>query len=42
MKRMKNVMLVLLCFLYFLCLSGCNYKDDDQVKKYVKKSTELM
>ncbi|MHA2918071.1 hypothetical protein [Bacillus cereus] len=34
MKRMKNVMLVLLCF---LCLSGCNYKDDDQVKKYVKK-----
>ena len=34
MKRMKNVMLVLLCF---LCLSGCNYKDDDQVKKYEKK-----
>ncbi|WP_336765766.1 hypothetical protein [Bacillus cereus] len=34
MKRMKNVMLLLLCF---LCLSGCNYKDDDQVKKYVKK-----
>ncbi|EJV64025.1 hypothetical protein IEO_02543 [Bacillus wiedmannii] len=34
MKRMKNVMLLLLCF---LCLSGCNYEDEDQVKKYVKK-----
>ncbi|MBZ4222646.1 hypothetical protein LAE98_11140 [Bacillus wiedmannii] len=34
MKRMKNVMLLVLCF---LCLSGCNYEDEDQVKKYVKK-----
>ncbi|PFB74875.1 hypothetical protein CN286_26280 [Bacillus anthracis] len=34
MKRMKNIMLLVFCF---LCLSGCNYKDDDQVKKYVKK-----
>ncbi|HFK1461395.1 MULTISPECIES: hypothetical protein [Bacillus cereus group] len=34
MKRMKNVMLLLLCF---LCVSGCNYEDEDQVKKYVKK-----
>lgn len=28
-------MLLLLCF---LCLSGCNYEDEDQVKKYVKKA----
>ncbi|HDX9610292.1 TPA: hypothetical protein ROY01_001294 [Bacillus toyonensis] len=34
MKRMKNIMLLVLCF---LCLSGCNYKDEDQVQKYVKK-----
>ena len=39
MKRMKNVMLVLLCF---LCLSGCNYKDDASGEKICEKSTELM
>ncbi|MGG2016446.1 hypothetical protein [Bacillus sp. S10(2024)] len=34
MKRMKNVMLLVVCFLF---LSGCNYKNEDQVKKYIKK-----
>ncbi|MEC2860696.1 hypothetical protein P9Z48_25400, partial [Bacillus cereus] len=34
MKRMKNVWLLVLCF---LCLSGCNYENEDQVKKYIKE-----
>ncbi|MDC2867253.1 hypothetical protein [Bacillus sp. BP-3] len=34
MKRMKNVMLLVVCFLF---LSGCNYENEDQVKKYIKK-----
>ncbi|MEH6891564.1 hypothetical protein V7024_18120 [Bacillus sp. JJ864] len=34
MKRMKNIMLLVVCFLF---LSGCNYENEDQVKKYIKK-----
>ncbi|MEI4803862.1 hypothetical protein WAZ07_22045 [Bacillus sp. FJAT-51639] len=34
MKRMKNIMLLVVCFLF---LSGCNYKNEDQIKKYIKK-----
>ncbi len=34
MKRMKNVWLLVLCF---LCLSGCNYENENQVKKYIKE-----
>lgn len=34
MKRMKNIWLLVLCF---LCLSGCNYENEDQVKKYIKE-----
>lgn len=34
-EKNENVMLLLLCF---LCLSGCNYKDDDQVKKICEKA----
>ncbi|EOP48542.1 hypothetical protein IKQ_05516 [Bacillus cereus VDM053] len=34
MKRMKNVMLLVLCFLF---LSGCVNTNEDQVKKYIKK-----
>ncbi|MFS8351631.1 hypothetical protein ABHN12_10520 [Bacillus nitratireducens] len=34
MKRMKNVMLLVLCFLF---LSGCVNTNEDQVKKYIKE-----
>ncbi|MGQ0440542.1 hypothetical protein ACT4UT_28795, partial [Bacillus sp. B-TM1] len=34
MKRMKYIWLFVLCF---LCLSGCNYENEDQVKKYIKE-----
>ncbi|SFJ99919.1 MULTISPECIES: hypothetical protein [unclassified Bacillus (in: firmicutes)] len=34
MKRMKNIMLLVVCFLF---LSGCNYENEDQVKKYIKE-----
>ncbi|WP_410982337.1 hypothetical protein [Bacillus cereus] len=34
MKRMKNVMWLVVCFLF---LSGCNYENEDQVKKYIKE-----
>ncbi|KIV73487.1 hypothetical protein SZ39_2012 [Bacillus mycoides] len=34
MKRMKNVMLLVLCFLF---LSGCVNTNEEQVKKYIKE-----
>ncbi|MEI4801716.1 hypothetical protein ACIGHG_03305 [Bacillus sp. NPDC077411] len=34
MKRMKNVMLLVVCFLF---LSGCNYENEKEVKTYFKE-----
>ncbi len=34
MKRMKKVMLLVVCFLFLI---GCNYENEDQVKKYIKE-----
>lgn len=34
MKRMKNVILLVLCFLF---LSGCINNNEEQVKKYIKE-----
>ncbi len=39
MKRLKHVILLLLCF---LCLSGCNQENGAEIQEYIKKNTVLM
>ena len=34
MKRLKHVILLLLCF---LCLSGCNQENGAEIQEYIKK-----
>lgn len=38
MRKVKNVMLLVVCFLF---LSGCNYENEDQVKKYIKEKHDI-
>lgn len=38
MRKIKNVMLLVVCF---LLLSGCNYENEDQVKKYIKEKHDI-
>lgn len=38
MKNIKNVILLIVCFLF---LSGCNQVNEDEVQKYIKEKHEI-